>query len=281
MTMTKRLSFLTCLGLLFIASSTFAQITVTNSASLSFGTAPLQQADYTLPGFDAGASNKLVVGFGVEAGYIPDFSVTFGGTPLTSIIASSDLTNPDTGAANEFTALFFLDGAAGVGDIVVTTGSTTAPNGFGNGPGIYAAALSGAAPGVETSGRFGHETAHFGDLTGTLTGVGNGSYVLASFTDQGRNGDQTVTGDLTQVSVYSGADGDQIGSAVSIAASGFGNGSDLTATFNDLTGAAAGTGFQDRGNFSFASFAPVPEPSSTLLLMSGIVGIFAVTRRRR
>ena len=64
-------------------------------------------------------------------------------TPLTPVIASSDF------SGIESTVLYFLDGASGVGDIVVTTGSaTTVP---GNGPGIYAASLSGAASGQSSA----------------------------------------------------------------------------------------------------------------------------------
>lgn len=243
--MLKKLSFLTCLALAVFTSTAFSQIAVTNSQSQSFGSAALQQATYTLPGFDAGTDSKLVVGFGVEAGTAADFAVTFGGVALTEIQTSTD----SIGA--EFSSLFFLDGASGVGDVVVTTGP--GPVGFfGNGPGIYAVALSGAALGFETSGAFGDGDAIFGELTGTLTGVSDGAYVLSVFTDQNRDGDQTVTGDLEQVSDFSGLNDDQIGSAVSIVASGFGNGSDLSVTFNDL---GIDNGFNNRANAVYASFA--------------------------
>lgn len=285
--MLKKLSFLTCLGLL-LSSTTFADILVENSASQSFGgaTTVVNQADYTLTGFDAGSNNKLVVGFGVEAGVVADFSVSFGGIPLAQIITANDLSEVES------TAIYFLDGATGVGDIVVTTGGpTSGPLGeeqFGNGPGIYAVALSGAEAGVETSGRLGHNQAIVGDLTGTLTGISDGAYVMSVFTDQSRSGDQTVTGDLEQVSVFSGLPfpgtdftGDLIGSAVSIAASGFGDGSDLSVTFNDL-GENFNNPFNNRANAAYASFAvaAVPEPGSVLLL-SGLCGLVAARRRRR
>ena len=76
---------------------------------------------------------------------------------------------------------------------------------------------------------------------------------MAAFADQGRDGDQMVTGDLMQVSEFSGANMDQIGSAVCIVASGLGNGSDLSITFNDL--GAVDNDFQNRANASYASFA--------------------------
>ena len=235
------------------------EITVVNSASIAFGTTgAVLQAQSTLPDFDAGTDTKLVVGFAVENGDSDLFGVTFGGVPLTEVISSAD---PQ---GIEATSIFILDGASGVGDIVVTTGSDATLTG--NGPGIFAVALSGAAPSFETSDSFGDDVAVQGDLTGTLTGISNGAYVLAVFADQGNGNAQNVTG-LTRVSVFNGGSEARIGSAVGLVASGFGDGSDIMVTFNDLGQNLGGTdpanrAFQDRGNFVFASFvgAPVSEP---------------------
>ena len=234
-----------------------AVITVENSASTVFGSGPTadSQPSYTLPGFDAGTDTKLVVGFGVENGIPGEFTVTFGGAPLTEIQTSSDQTE----SAN--TGLFFLDGATGVEDIVVVTGSG---DNLGNGPGIFAVAISGAELGFETSGAFGDDQAITGELTGTLTGVSAGAYVLTVFSDQNQGGNQTVTGDLTdlmQVSDFAGGNDDQVGSAISIVASGFGTGSDHQIVFNDLGPDNSGNA---RSNAAFASFA-VADTTETLL----------------
>ena len=248
--MLKKLSFLTCVGLSVLTSTAFSQITFDEDTAVSmpFGTGqtPLIQESYVLEDFDAGTNTKLVVGFGVENGTPSSFSVTFGETALTPIQTSADA------GFNATTGIFFLDGASGVGDITVVAGPASAP---GNGPGVYAVALSGAAPGFETSGALGNGQALFGDLTGTLTGISEGAFVITVFADQNQPGDQTVTGDLIdlmQVSDFNGTNDDQIGSAVSIVASGFGSGSDHSITFNDLGANNAGNA---RSNASYASFA--------------------------
>ena len=257
--MLKKLSFLTCVGLSVLTSTAFSQITFDEDTAVSmpFGTGPtpLTQESYVLEDFDAGTNTKLVVGFGVENGTPSSFSVTFGETALTLIQTSAD-----TGV-NATTGIFFLDGASGVGDITVVAGPASAP---GNGPGVYAVALSGAAPGFETSGALGDGQALAGDLTGTLTGISEGAFVITVFADQNQAGDQTVTGDLIdlmQVSDFNGTNDDQVGSAVSIVASGFGSGSDHSITFNDLGPNTAGN---TRGNASYASFA-VGEVDDILL----------------
>ena len=248
--MLKKLSFLTCVGLSVLTSTAFSQITFDEdtAVSMAFGTGPtpLMQPSYVLEDFDAGTNTKLVVGFGVENGTPSSFSVTFGETALTPIQTSADA------GFNATTGIFFLDGASGVGDITVVAGPASAP---GNGPGVYAVALSGAAPGFETSGALGDGQALAGDLTGTLTGISEGAFVIAVFADQNQAGDQTVTGDLIdlmQVSDFNGTNNDQVGSAISIVASGFGSGSDHSITFNDLGANNAGNA---RSNASYASFA--------------------------
>jgi len=126
------------------------EVVVENSASIAFGTTgAVQQAQSTLPDFDAGTDTKLVVGFAVENGDSDFFGVTFGGVSLTQVISSAD------SLGIESTNIFVLDGASGVGDIVVTTGSDATVTG--NGPGIFAVALSGAAPGFEASDAFGND----------------------------------------------------------------------------------------------------------------------------
>ena len=261
--MLKKLSFLTCVGLSVLTSTAFSQITFDEdtAVSMAFGTGPtpLMQPSYVLEDFDAGTNTKLVVGFGVENGTPSSFSVTFGETALTLIQTSAD-----TGV-NATTGIFFLDGASGVGDITVVAGPASAP---GNGPGVYAVALSGAAPGFETSGALGDGQALAGDLTGTLTGISEGAFVIAVFADQNQAGDQTVTGDLIdlmQVSDFNGANDDQVGSAISIVASGFGSGSDHSITFNDLGVESNNDNPGNaRGNASYASFA-VGEVDDVLL----------------
>ena len=257
--MLKKLSFLACLGFLLVTSTAFAQITVVNqvTTATATGNMPIMEAVTTVPMFDAGTDTKLVVGFGVEVGNQADFGVTFGGVPLTEVQTSSDF------SGSEFSSIFFLDGATGEGEIVVTTGSGATT---GNGPGIYAVALSGAELGFETSGALGDGEAVNGNLTGTLTGISENAYIMSVFTDQNQAGDQTVQG-LMQVSVFSGLNGDQIGSAVSIVASGFGTGSDILLTFNDLGVNNSNADFNDRSNAVYASFA---EASSSETLIGDV-----------
>ena len=254
--MLRKLFFMTCLGL--VTSTAFAQIEVITEVSMVVGDGgnPIQQAVTTLPEFDAGTDTKLVVGFGVEGGTLADFSVTFDGVPLTQVQTAIDF------SGIEFSSIYFLDGATGVGDIVVTTGSGDLP---GNGPGIYAVALSGTELGVETSGALGDGEAVNGDLTGTLTGISENAYVMSVFTDQNQFGDQTVEG-LMQVSEFAGVNVDQIGSAVSIVASGIGTGSDILLTFNDLGATNTNGAFHNRSVAVYASFtaSPFSEPEPLL-----------------
>ena len=240
--MLKRLLFLSC-GFLLMTSNAFAQIEVVSQDSPQFGvgvnTSPA--TSYTVSNFDAGVDTKLVVSFAMEV-TSPNFSVTFGGAQLTEIVTSSDA------SGGSHTGIFFLDGANGVGTIVVNTGSPTNANGAG----IFIQALSGAESGFETSGTLGNGQAVFGDLTGTLTGISQDAHITSMFIDQNVNfADQTVTG-LTEVSTFGGGFLDQIGSAIAQAANGTGTGGDITVTFNDLGPA---TEFHSRSNASYASFA--------------------------
>ena len=226
-----------------MTSNAFAQIEVVSQDSPQFGvgvnTSPA--TSYTVSNFDAGINTKLVVSFAMEVAS-PNFSVTFGGAQLTEIETSSDA------SGGSHTGIFFLDGANGVGTIVVNTGSPTNANGAG----IFIQALSGAESGFETSGTLGNGQAVFGDLTGTLTGISQDAHITSMFIDQNVDFlDQTVTG-LTEVSTFGGARLDQIGSAVAQAANGTGTGGDITVTFNDLGPA---TEFHSRSNASYASFA--------------------------
>jgi len=249
--MLKKLLFLTC-GILLIASTACAQIVVESERSRAFGAGAntVNQNSYTLSEFEAGTNTKLVVCFAIEGGNPANFGVTFGGVPLTEIQASSDASD------NENTSIYFLDGASGTADIVVTTGG-------GNGAGIFAEALSGAAPGFETSGALGDGQAIFGDLTGTLTDVSDGAYVTSIFIDQNQAGEILVTG-LERDSAFLGGNFNAIGSAVALAATGFGNGSDIALTFNDLANSSQNGEFNNRSNASYASFA-VAEDSGTLV----------------
>ena len=240
--MLKRLLFLSC-GFLLMTSNAFAQIEVVNQDSPQFGVGGFLSpaTSYTVSNFDAGINTKLVVSFAMEV-TSPNFSVTFGGAQLTEIVTSSDA------SGGSHTGIFFLDGANGVGDIVVNTGSGEA-----NGAGVFIQALSGAETGFETSGTLGNGQAVFGDLTGTLTGISRDAHITSMFIDQNRNfADQTVTG-LTEVSVFGGGELDQIGSAIAQAANGTGTGGDITVTFNDL--GDEDSAFNNRSNASYASFA--------------------------
>jgi len=238
--MLKRLLFLSC-GFLLMTSNAFAQIEVVNFDSPQFGVgANTSRATSYVQNFDAGVDTKLVVSFAMEV-TSPNFSVTFGGAQLTEIVTSSDA------SGGSHTGIFFLDGANGVGDIVVNTGSGEA-----NGAGMYIQTLSGAETGFETSGTLGNGQAVSGDLTGTLTGISQDAHITSMFIDQNQDfANQTVTG-LTQVSAFGGARLDQIGSAIAQAANGTGTGGDITVTFNDLGPA---TESQSRSNASYASFA--------------------------
>ena len=244
--MLKRLLFLSC-GFLLMTSNAFAQIEVVNQDSPQFGVGGFLSpaTSYTVSNFDAGVDTKLVVSFAMEV-TSPNFSVTFGGAQLTEIVTSSDA------SGGSHTGIFFLDGANGVGDIVVNTGSGQA-----NGAGVFIQALSGAETGFETSGTLGNGQAVFGDLTGTLTGISRDAHITSMFIDQDQPFlDQTVTG-LTEVSVFGGGFLDQIGSAVAQAANGTGTGGDITVTFNDLGPA---TESHSRSNASYASFAVEAGP---------------------
>ena len=242
--MLKRLLFLSC-GFLLMTSNAFAQIEVVESGSFAVAGFFIPATSYTASNFDAGINTKLVVSFAMEV-TSPNFSVTFGGAQLTEIVTSSDA------SGGSHTGIFFLDGANGVGDIVVNTGSGEA-----NGAGVFIQALSGAETGFETSGTLGNGQAVSGDLTGTLTGISQDAHITSMFIDQNVDFlDQTVTG-LTEVSVFAGGRRDQIGSAVAQAANGTGTGGDITVTFNDLGPA---TEFHSRSNASYASFAVEAGP---------------------
>ena len=242
--MLKRLLFLSC-GFLLMTSNAFAQIEVVESGSFAVAGFFIPATSYTASNFDAGINTKLVVSFAMEV-TSPNFSVTFGGAQLTEIVTSSDA------SGGSHTGIFFLDGANGVGNIVVNTGSGQA-----NGAGIFIQTLSGAESGFETSGTLGNGQAVSGDLTGTLTGISQDAHITSMFIDQNVDFlDQTVTG-LTEVSAFAGGQRDQIGSAVAQAANGTGTGGDITVTFNDLGPA---TEFQSRSNASYASFAVEAGP---------------------
>ena len=135
--MLKRLLFLSC-GFLLMTSNAFAQIEVVDWDSPNFGVGANtndSRATSYVRNFDAGVDTKLVVSFAMEV-TSPNFSVTFGGAQLTEIVTSSDA------SGGSHTGIFFLDGANGVRNIVVNTGSGQA-----NGAGIFIQALSGAEPG--------------------------------------------------------------------------------------------------------------------------------------
>ena len=263
--MLKRLLFLSC-GFLLMTSNAFAQIEVVNFDSPMFGVGEFTSpaTSYTVSNFDAGVDTKLVVSFAMEV-TSPNFSVTFGGAQLTEIVTSSDA------SGGSHTGIFFLDGANGVRDIVVNTGSGQA-----NGAGVFIQALSGAETGFETSGTLGNGQAVSGDLTGTLTGISRDAHITSMFIDQDQPFlDQTVTG-LTEVSVFGGGFLDQIGSAVAQAANGTGTGGDITVTFNDLGGKDPDE--FNRANASYASFTIEGGPLGIIgdVNTDGIVNFFDI-----
>ena len=263
--MLKRLLFLSC-GFLLVTSNAFAQIMVVNQDSPQFGVGEFTSiaTSYTVSNFDVGMDTKLVVSFAMEVAS-PNFSVTFGGAQLTEIETSSDA------SGSSHTGIFFLDGANGVQDIVVNTGSGAA-----NGAGVFIQALTGAEPGFETSGTLGNGQAVSGDLTGTLTGISRDAHITSMFIDQDQPFlDQTVTG-LTEVSVFGGGFLDQIGSAVAQAANGTGTGGDITVTFNDLGGKDPDE--FNRANASYASFTIEGGPLGIIgdVNTDGIVNFFDI-----
>ena len=270
--------FLTYLVISFAASVSFADIVLENSTSVAFGVRDtVSQSDAYLgaTGFDVGAGTKLVVAVATEGGTPASFGVTFDGQDLNQIQFSTDATN---GARS---VLYFLDNVSGVGDVVVTLSDTLNNPGetMSNGPGIFVASLSGAEIGVETSGSFGNGQSLNGPLAGTLSGVSEGAYAIAVFSDNFLANDILVSGDLTEVSNFNGSSNNSIGSASGSVATGFGDGSPLEVTFSDPSPNA--TFFHSRSNFAYASFAvaSVPEPNSVALI--GLFGLVIFARRRK
>ena len=270
--MKTRFILLPILAVSMLASVASGQIVVESSSSQGFGTTSSldRNAPWTVSAFDAGAGDKLVVSLSIEANNLASaITVTFDGTPLTQIVTSDDASTVESNA------IYFLDGVSGtIGDIVVD--GPLADDGFvGNGPGVFAASLSGAEPGFETVGAFGDGEEINGTLTGTLTGVSDGAYTIAQFGDQGNPGDIIVTGDLLEVGVFNGDNGEQIGSAVAATAAGFGTGADLTVGFSDNGNDMP---FQSRSHFSFASFAATPGAPVLLgdVDMNGAVDFFDI-----
>ena len=243
--------FLGLAVVVLFATVSFAQITVENSATIGFGNlGTVDQRDvYDIPNFDMGAGDKLVVAVGNEVGTVPSFGVEFGGVALTQVSFATD------GTGGERVHVYFLDGASGFGDIEVTLsapGETQA-----NGPGIYAASLSGASPGFELAGNFFDGQNVFGDVLETISGVSDGAYAIAVFADQGHPADIIIEGAFNEVSMFNGDNFSVIGSATSAVGETFGNGGDLTVGFND--GSPSGTNvegpFQARTVIAYASFA--------------------------
>ena len=263
------MAFLAALSLL--TSSVLAQITVENSVSVGFGELPantlVRQDVYTLPAFDMGAGDKLVVAFATEAATPGSFAVDFGGTALTQISFSTD------GTGGERTCVYFLDGASGIADVNVTLSSPG--EGQSNGPGVYVASLSGAEPGFEASGTFCNGQNHFnGDDTTdpprttieTINGVSDGAYVIAAYGDQGHNVDVTVFG-LTEVGLFNGVDGNVIGSANAAVGEGFGTGADLQIGFSDtspVTGPFDGA-FQARSVIAWGAFTAADNGGGSIV----------------
>lgn len=244
--------FLSLAAIVLFASVSSAQITVENSETMGFGniTSVDNRDVYTISNFDMGAGDKIVVAIGTEGGTPASFGVEFGGTALTQISFATD------GTGGERVAVYFLDGASGVGnvDVILSAPGETQSNG----PGIYVASLSGAEPGFELAGNFFDDMNVFGDVLETINGVSDGAYAIAVFADQGHTDDIIISGgDFTEVSMYNGSDFSVIGSATSAVGEGFGNGGPLMVGFND--GSPSTTNFmgpfQARTVIAYGSFA--------------------------
>ena len=217
-----------------------AQITV-EAFQTSEIAMPNQGTEYTLaPSFDVADGDFLVVG------------VTFEGDATSSMLSFDGMDVPLVTSSNnggDQTAIFVLDGVSGSGPLMFTLNDVI---GF---PGFYAASLSGAA-GVETFGAV-NTVPGPGDFNVTVAGASAGSYVLGAYTDQlGAVQFTDVSGDLDPVHEFGGASGDIIGSAIGAVVTGFGNGSDLSATFTDTATpeqAQNSPAFQNRSNFSYVA----------------------------
>ena len=271
-------SIFTCLAISFVASISFAQITVENSASVGFGVGDtVSQADSYVgaASFDVGAGTKLVVGVATENGSPDSFGVTFGGTALNQIVFSTDA----TGGARS--ALYYLDDVSGVGDIIVTLSDTEniPTDQFSNGPGIFIASLFGAEDGFESSGTIGNGQSLNGTIGGEISNASEGAYSIAVFSDNFLATDVLVDGTLTEVSDFNGPSNNSIGSASGSVATGFRNGAVPSFSFSDPS--PNNSFFHSRSNVAFASFAAssVPEPGSTTLIC--LFGLAILARRRR
>lgn len=213
----------------------------------------------------------LVVGVAFEgSGLTPELNVN------GSLVGEPDVQSENDGIQ---TAIFVIDDVSGLVNLGFET-LFDIPS-----PGFYAASLSGVG-GIETSG-VDNSPEGISILGTTLTGVGEGSFVLGVYSDQlgpftniSRSGS-----DLPQVSNFGSNNaigGELVGSVVA----GFGTGEDLEVEFNDSASSVQRTnnpGFVNRSNFSFVSLTPaslaVPEPSTVIVL--AFAGLAATTRRRR
>ena len=213
----------------------------------------------------------LVVGVAFEgSGLIPELNVN------GSLVGEPNVQSDNDGIQ---TAIFVIDDVSGLVDLRFET-FFEIPS-----PGFYAASLSGVG-GIETSG-VDNSPEGTSILNTTLTGVGEGSFVLGVYSDQqGTQSNISRSGsDLPEVSNFGSNDsigGELVGSVVA----GFGTGEDLEVEFNDSASfvqSGNNPGFHNRSNFSFVSLTPallaVPEPSTVIVL--ALAGLAATTRRRR
>ena len=212
----------------------------------------------------------LVVGVAFEGGGPP---------PLLNVNGS--LEDPDVQSENGGfqTAIFVIDDVSGLVNLGFETFSNI-PS-----PGFYAASLSGVG-GIETSD-VDNSPGGGSVLSSTLTGVGEGSFVLGVYSDQqGAFTNISRSGsDLPEVSNF-GSNNSIGGELVGSVVAGFGTGEDLEVEFNDSASfvqSGNNPGFHNRSNFSFVSLTPallaVPEPSTVIVL--AFAGLAATTRRRR
>ena len=214
----------------------------------------------------------LVVGVAFEgSGLIPELNVN------GSLVGEPDVQSENDGIQ---TAIFVIDDVSGLVDLRFET-FFEIPS-----PGFYAASLSGVG-GIETSG-VDNSPGGGSVLSSTLTGVGEGSFVLGVYSDQqGTDSNISRSGnDLPEVSNFPGSNNSIGGELVGSVVAGFGTGEDLEVEFNDSASSVQRTnnpGFVNRSNFSFVSLTPaslaVPEPSTVIVL--AFAGLAATTRRRR